>query len=468
MMAGTVAGQLAVLAGAPILTRLFTPEQFGIFGVYASIFAFFNIATSLRYELATPLPKRDSFSLNILVLCFLLTMLTAALAFGVAKSFGAEAFAFLGVGFHEPIIWILPVGLLFGGTYKAMTFWAFRTNAFRHVAVARVFQGAGLTAMQVLLGIIGVGSVGLVWGHAFGFICASLALALVLLKTSRNQWRAVSWRRVAAAAKRYRRFPIFSSWSDLINVVGSQFPTVFIAAVFSPAVAGFYLLANRVANAPVAVVAEATSKSLLAAAAKKRGTPDLPVMSRKVFCLLLRTGVGPMAMIALIAPNASALVFGEAWIEAGTYLRLLIMWTLSVFVFVPLMSLYTVLELQKQELGFQVLIFGARVLGLVYGATTGSIYDALLYFSVAAAVSYTACGIWILRKSGVRAVEQVKDVIRELGFAAIQVAVVVFACFLLARFGLGEGSLFAAMQIGVVTFVGLGVLWSARRMFATL
>ncbi|NVJ98902.1 MAG: oligosaccharide flippase family protein [Alphaproteobacteria bacterium] len=468
LMAGTVLSQAAVLLAAPLLTRLFSPEQFGVFGVYVAIFAFFNITTSLRYELAMPLPKRKSFALNILVLCFLLTFLTVVLAYVLAEAFGARAFAFLGVSFHDPIIWILPSGLLFGGLFKALTFWSFRNNAFKHVAAARVCQGIGLSGSQVLLGLAGVGSVGLIYGHAIGFLCAALGLTFVVLAIPARQWRALSLRRIYVAAVRYRKFPIFSSWSDLINVIGAQFPTLFVAGVFSPTVAGFYLLANRVANAPVAVIAEATSKSLMAAAAKKRGTPDLPIMARKVFRLLLRTGVGPMAMIAMIAPNASSLIFGEEWVVAGSYLRLLILWTLSVYLFVPLMSLYTVLELQRQELGFQVLIFTARVAGMILGAVTGSIYEALLYFSIAAALSYTACGVWILRRLKIAPSEQLLDLGRELGLATLQVGFVWLVGYLVSLLEGVEPTLFAAMQIGVVTTVGLGVLWSARRMMAAL
>lgn len=462
LMLGTILSQGLVLLSAPVMTRLFSPEQFGVFGVYVAIFAFFNITTSLRYELAIPLPRTQTFALNIMVLCFMLTMLTVILAFLLAYFWGQKTFELLGVSFHEAIIWVLPCGLLFGGAYKSLTFWAFRNNAFKDVAGARVLQGAGLSASQVLLGLASVGSVGLMMGHAIGFMCAAIGLALLISRIAVDQWRSVSISRICSAATRYRKFPIFSSWSDLINVIGSQFPTLFVAAVFSPIEAGFYLLANRVANAPVAVIAEATSKSLMAAAAKNRGKPELVGISRNVFKLLLRTGLGPMAMIALIAPELTSIVFGDEWVDTGTYLRLLVLWTLSVYLFVPLMSLYTVLELQKQELVFQVLIFSARIGGLIIGSIVGTIQDALLFFSIAAALSYTASGIWILRKVGVSFRALIYDMLSEIGLAAMQIGCISLVGLGVSFAGFLETSELAVLEIAMVTAIGLGIFLNAR------
>ncbi|MGQ9623675.1 MAG: lipopolysaccharide biosynthesis protein, partial [Candidatus Caldatribacteriaceae bacterium] len=67
---GTALGQAVTVLVSPILTRLYSPEDFGVFGVYASLLGIVAVIASLRYEYAIPLPEEDETAANILALCF--------------------------------------------------------------------------------------------------------------------------------------------------------------------------------------------------------------------------------------------------------------------------------------------------------------------------------------------------------------------------------------------------------------
>ncbi len=56
---GTALGQGLVLVSAPLLTRLYTPTDFGVLAVYGSIVSLVAVAASLRYELAIALSRHD-------------------------------------------------------------------------------------------------------------------------------------------------------------------------------------------------------------------------------------------------------------------------------------------------------------------------------------------------------------------------------------------------------------------------
>ena len=62
------AGHQLVVLTSPVLTRLYTPEDFGVLAVYASIVSVLVVVTSLRYELAIPLPADDNTAANLLLL----------------------------------------------------------------------------------------------------------------------------------------------------------------------------------------------------------------------------------------------------------------------------------------------------------------------------------------------------------------------------------------------------------------
>ena len=67
LVGGTISAQVIVLLASPILTRIYSPEEFGILSVYSAILAFFTIFASLRYELAIPLPEKKEAANHILI-----------------------------------------------------------------------------------------------------------------------------------------------------------------------------------------------------------------------------------------------------------------------------------------------------------------------------------------------------------------------------------------------------------------
>ena len=79
LSSGSAGAQLLLVLAAPILTRLYTPEDFGLLAIYTSLLALAGVISSLRYELAIPLPKEDEEAANTAVLCLGLIAISALL-----------------------------------------------------------------------------------------------------------------------------------------------------------------------------------------------------------------------------------------------------------------------------------------------------------------------------------------------------------------------------------------------------
>ena len=96
---GTGAAQLMTVLSQPIVTRLYTPSDFGILSVATSILSVLISITCLRYEFAIPLPADNVEAANIVGLSLIvnvgMSLLTvvAVLLFGdaVLGLFHAEA-----------------------------------------------------------------------------------------------------------------------------------------------------------------------------------------------------------------------------------------------------------------------------------------------------------------------------------------------------------------------------------------
>ena len=73
LMTGTTIAQAIPIAISPILTRIYTSEDFGIFALFIAITTIFGTIANGRYELAIMLPKKDEDAINIFALGFIIT-----------------------------------------------------------------------------------------------------------------------------------------------------------------------------------------------------------------------------------------------------------------------------------------------------------------------------------------------------------------------------------------------------------
>src|SRR6478609_3136460 len=66
MVTGTALGQAASIVLSPVLTRLYTPDQFGYLSVYTAALTIFGVIAVLGFELAIPLAANDTELANLL------------------------------------------------------------------------------------------------------------------------------------------------------------------------------------------------------------------------------------------------------------------------------------------------------------------------------------------------------------------------------------------------------------------
>ena len=221
----TLAGQAIILMAIPLLTRLYDPASFGVAGVFSSITAIFYPLSSLRYELAIPLPKPDEDAANLLVLSLLLLLPTALLV-AVLMWFIGPALANLT---HSPEIesylWVVPVGLFGVGALQAVISWAVRIRDYTAVARARIEQGVGLVLVQVGGGLAFDPTVPwLVGGQLAGQSVGLVSVSRDAWARSRDLRHSVTRNRLWEMARRYKRFPQVSVVSGLVDSLALFLP----------------------------------------------------------------------------------------------------------------------------------------------------------------------------------------------------------------------------------------------------
>lgn len=415
---GTAAGQALVALVSPVITRLYTPEDFGIFAVYASVINIAMVLVSWKYELAIPLPEEDRTALDIVGLVVVLSVVMSALSAVLIWLGGDALVAWLEAPRLRPYLWIVPLNLLVGGVYETLLVWAIRKKAFAVIARSKLAQAGSLIALQVGLGLARLGPLGLVLGHVARWTGGGSALARLLPWRGENGLLAMRAAGLRAVAKRYCRFPLFTMWSALLNTASAQVPALLLTAFFNSATAGLYSLTGQVLWMPVSFVTRAVSQVFLSTAAEANRRGTTAEVARIVFNRLTGIGLPFILLLAIVAPEAFGFIFGAAWTEAGRYARWLCPWLLLTFVTAGMSSLVFVLEHQRGELIFQVILLVGRVLALVGGGLYGSDLAAIASYGLFSFVCWTFYLMWLFSISGNRPLAALVCLLTRLTLAA--------------------------------------------------
>lgn len=401
---GTALGQLIVVLASPLMTRLYTAEDFGLLAVFTSLLGIVLVIASLRYEFAIPLPEDDKDASSLLVLSLATVFVTSIFGFIAIFLFSGQLANLVGSPQLAGYLWLLPLSLFAGGCYQAISYWSIRKQHFKHLAMTKLTQSLGLVAVQVVLGLFAFRPLGLFVGDMIGRVGGSGALARLAWQQSGEVFRSVKFADVRSVAYRYRNFPLLSTGSSLLNAAGLQLPAILIAAQFSPQVAGWFALSQRLVAIPSVLIGRSVSQVYMNEASKLAHSD--PHKLKKLFLQttkkLFQVSVIPAVLMVVFGGLAFSFVFGKEWYEAGRYLQLLSLMFLAQFVTFPISQTLIILEKQGWQLAWDSLRFVLMILSVVVPSYFGlSPFLTIAIYSLVMLVTYAllfALSFWALQK----------------------------------------------------------------------
>lgn len=398
LVGGTVGGQAILVLSAPFLTRLYSPQDFGLLAVFGSLLALVTVVASLRYEQAILLPESDEEAAAL----FVLSLLTMFLVIGVVAIpillFRHEIAQMLNTPRIADALYLVVLGAIFAGTYAILKAWALRMKAFVPIAKTKFNQSIIATGIQ--LGGASFGPIALLLGQIAGQGSGSLALYMRVLRSRRDAIRNVGMADIVRAARRYKAFPLFSTWGALFNTAGSQLPSIMLAALFSPAAAGIYILANRVLSMPMQLLGQSIAQVFYSGAVQANREGLLAPMVANIHKRLAHIGMPPLLVLILAGPEIFGHVFGDAWTEAGVFARWMAPWLYLVFITSPLASVGLVLERLAAGMAFQATLLTVRLAAIITGAWYGDLRTAVALFGCGSAVCWLGNLIWVFKITG--------------------------------------------------------------------
>ena len=320
---GTLAGatafaQILSILSSFIITRLYTPEDFGTLAIFNSLIAQALVLTSLRYEWAIPLPKNEKVAVDLLMLCGISILgITVLSSIGIIVG-GHHILLLLDTPSLNPYLWLFPLVLLFGGCYQALNYWALRQKDFKLIAKTKLSQSLGTIGSQLALGLFTTGPLGLLVGAILSQVLGTASLAVSLWQTSKDNLKPSPISNLKTTLQQYSRFPFFSAPSSFFNTAGLAAPALLIAFFYGPNSAGMFALIERISSIPANIIGRSISQVFMAKVAPLIQTDPLKIkfLHRQLSTVLLAINI-LIGMVLFTGPWLIPFLFGQNWKESG-------------------------------------------------------------------------------------------------------------------------------------------------------
>lgn len=332
LASGSVLAQMLNIAVLPLLTRIYTPDQFSALAVFASLSIMASLGACLGFDLAIPMARtrRDAAGVALCALLSLVgvTFVVAIVVAVMLKFFGDADFV---AQWPRATFVLLPVSTLIIGGYNLVEYWTMRQRRFGTIARARVVQALCGSAIQISLGLLGYEALGLFIGYIAISGLGLIGLLAALLRRDTKYFSFVGRETVATSFRRYTSFIRYTGPEAWANAASVYVPMMLIGASADTAAIGFVMLAQRLLQAPLMLIGRSVSQVYTSGAAQSLLDGRLSEETARVLRALIATVGIPAILTAIVAPGLANMVLGSSWRPVGLYIALLMPWAILHF-----------------------------------------------------------------------------------------------------------------------------------------
>jgi O-antigen/teichoic acid export membrane protein len=384
-----VLAQVISIFSAPISSRVFSPENYGVLGVYMGISGVLGTLTFSHYPQAILIAKEEDEAQNLIWFCFFLAA-TISLVIGLAMSVILYFTDWLNdLGFWA---YTIPVSIMLNAITTVLSVWANRTKQYKIISKNRVVTAIFTISIQLAVGFFINKKFGLMAGLLTGQILGAVLLIWPFLFREEIKIRLPRPEFFKEYAWNYRRFIMYGTPADFINNLFNQLPVYFLSSMAGLSYVGNFSFAQRLLGLPATLIGNSIADVFRQKASDVyRQKGECSELFKKTGRTLFLIGIIPLIIMLLFAPQIFAFVFGEQWRKAGEMARILSPLFFFRIILSPLSYLYTLAGRMREDLIIHVGSVGVITLGFMVSNQFFSNKDLLL-------VGYSAAyfGIYLI------------------------------------------------------------------------
>ncbi|MFJ7974816.1 lipopolysaccharide biosynthesis protein [Peribacillus sp. NPDC096379] len=395
---GSLLAQIITVIVAPIMTRLYTPEQIGIYTLILTLVAIFGPVLCGKYDQAIVAAENEKEVMQLIVGCIVFSF-----SFLILITIGYKFYLTMNPQITDEIggFSYLVIGILFLTLFvNILTAYNNRHKEYKTISSVIVTRTLAQNVGIVVLGLLKIGSIGLLISQLLGMLVGFKRQGKHLYQ-NRIQLRDVNFQGVKNSLTKYKNLPIFSMPSHLINTASYSILNFFIIGLFGLATFGFYAISYRILGLPLNLISMNVSKVFFQKASEENQLTGNYSKSLKLISLFLLCLSIPMVLILMIlGPYVFDLVFGDGWNVAGVFVQILAPMYGVRFIVTALAPALIISGKQKAEFYMSNLFIIASVVSYVIcKLMRWDIYTFLTFITTTYSIIYTIFYLYIYKLS---------------------------------------------------------------------
>ena len=381
LLSANVIAQAIGIIIYPILTRLYTPEDFALLSLFMSISGVIILIATAEYQYAIVLPEKETNARALVQLCaFLLLVFVAVICLTLPLSTHIAAL------FKAPALadwWgLMPLCVAGLGLWNILNYWYIRRASFTRISGYQITQ-----SLFSATGKIGFGSIG--WLSGGMIIATALAPILSLCISTGLAWKkqirelfTIDKSAICRVAREYANFPKFNLPRALVNSAGQYLPIWLLTPCFGLAQMGQLSLALLAAFVPLSIIARACYQVLFQRVSELVRKQQSLTSLLSQFILWTVIGLALLLpVIYIFMPQLVTFLFGGEWLEAADVIRRLYPYIVLTPICGAICFLSDVFAKQKIALWLEIGYMIATTIALLIGIHVGNFLIAVSLFA---------------------------------------------------------------------------------------
>lgn len=386
---GTSVAQFLPMLIYPVLSRLYTPEQFAALAAFTSLITILQVLGSCKYETAILISETDISAANIFSLSLSLSIILALLLYSIFAIFGVS-FTYDYTSGMCDLIWLVPITVVLLNIFTCYNEWCVRRKYFKKLSLNKISNSAFVSLSKYLLSFTRMQTVGLTVGDFVGRLITAITCLLRIYIHDSAIFKKVSLAGIVSEGKANIKFPIYTMPAQLFNSVAVASPVFILNYYYTEEIVGFYSMTMSVLLLPINVISYAVRDVFRKKANdiyKEYGHFD--GLYKKIFILFFLLTIVASLFVAPFLPELFSFVLGDKWTESGRYSQILLPMIGLDFIAMSLSGVFIVTQRLKELFWWQLFYCTVSIITLFFPSYLQcSIDTTLMSFGTGRIIAY--------------------------------------------------------------------------------
>jgi O-antigen/teichoic acid export membrane protein len=364
----------------PILSRLYSPHEFGLFYSFTGIAQIACLISTLKYEKSIILPedekKGDVLALLTLIITCISSIIMMLLIF-ILKSLNIY------LGAIQDYIYLIPLSSIVYALTSILILWFQRKEKFFLISIINITMITLIMLSSVIIGYFKIINNGLIISYVLGCLLLIIGIVTLCYKKFINIFKLIEIVDLKNSFFKYIDFPkYYLAYDLLLSGIGFIIPFL-IASLFSEQDCGMYSMAIRILNVPYIIISISVSNVFLVNAKKEfQKNNSFGQLYLNTLKKLFVLGLVIYSLGFIIGGRVISIVLGTQWEGIQPYVQVISI--VAFFEFVAyVFRANTYIIVQKQKIGLIIQsIYSILSISVLVITSSKGFFFSIITFSV--------------------------------------------------------------------------------------